>query len=63
MGPSGKKPSSEIFSSCKLFGMIHGPVRKKNKALEDVVLESPANHTVWLFSVLARRNKLDTMVS
>lgn len=59
-GPSGKKPSSEIFSSGKLFGMIHGPFREKNKTLEDVVLESPENHTIWLFSVLARNKRLDT---
>ena len=63
LGPSGKKPSSEIFSSHKLFGIIHGSFREKNKTLEDVVLESPANHIVWLFSVPARKKKLDTMVS
>lgn len=33
LGPSGKKISSEIFSSCKLFGMIHRPFRVLKKKL------------------------------
>lgn len=58
--PSGKKISSEIFSSWKLFGMIHRQFRvKKIRSLEHMVLEYPANHTFWLFSEPARRKKLD----
>lgn len=51
LGPSGKKISSEIFSSCKLFGMIHRPFSaKKIKSLEHMVLGIPCKpHFLVIF--------------